>query len=227
MKRCGLCGRSFIDQQALQQHIRDSPAHTSFRCEPCNRVFKSQEDLEKHLRDSPAHAKPFRCEPCNRVFKSQEDLEKHLRDSPAHTGPFYCTLCRRTFKSKDGLDQHAKFSTIHNVPPPATPLDLFFGSFQGFQYDAKSSPSQVYAQLVMHHGWQKHDENEKSAWERYQSALQEELVLWFGAENDLSSWHSLCRAIDIEPLPSTCAQGAKVSPRSTHHVRRYPVDEVS
>ncbi|KAJ5131384.1 uncharacterized protein N7515_007423 [Penicillium bovifimosum] len=240
MERCGHCARSFVDQQALQQHIRASPAHTtsfrcvpcnrsyksqadlekhiraspahakSFRCELCNRSYKSQADLEKHIRDSPAHAKSFRCELCNRSYKSQADLESHIRDSPAHAESFYCTLCRRTFKNKDGLDQHIKFSTIHNAPPPVTPLDRFFQSFRGFEYNTKSSPSKIFAQLSKRNGWKRDDENHKSAWKRYQSALQEEVAVWFGSENDLSSWHSLCRAIEIEPLPTTCAQGVKV-----------------
>ena len=38
MTRCGLCNRSFGSQDALDQHLRDSPAHAlSYDCEPCDR----------------------------------------------------------------------------------------------------------------------------------------------------------------------------------------------
>lgn len=54
-------------------------------CELCNHSFGSQEALDQHLRDSPAHALSYECELCNRSFGSQKALDQHLRDSPAHS----------------------------------------------------------------------------------------------------------------------------------------------
>ncbi|KAI1537805.1 ATPase [Pyrenophora tritici-repentis] len=52
---CLLCGRSFRNPDALQQHERDSPGHTkSFNCKDCNRSFGSEEALAQHLTHSPA-----------------------------------------------------------------------------------------------------------------------------------------------------------------------------
>ena len=48
----------------------------------------------------------------------------------------------------------------------------------------------------------------------YQDALQCELYLWYGAENDLTAWHALCRAIGVEPLPKTCELCEEVGDRA-------------
>ena len=51
--RCVRCDRIFSSMPALQQHRRDSPAHTSsFDCEKCGESFDSEQELEQH---SPAH----------------------------------------------------------------------------------------------------------------------------------------------------------------------------
>jgi hypothetical protein len=34
--------------------------------------------------------------------------------------------------------------------------------------------------------------------------------MWYGAENDLTAWHALCRAIGIELLPLTYEQCEEV-----------------
>ncbi|KAJ5774985.1 hypothetical protein N7457_009881 [Penicillium paradoxum] len=106
------------------------------------------------------------------------------------------------------MDQHIQNSSAH-IAPLNTPLDVFFQSFHGFDYDRELSPSQLFTQLQRFNGWRRHNPTEKAAWALYQSALEEEVKLWFGAEDDLGSWHSLCRALEIKPLPMTCAQGVK------------------
>jgi hypothetical protein len=37
----------------------------------------------------------------------------------------------------------------------------------------------------------------------------------YGAEDDLTAWHALCRAISVEPLPQTCEQCEEVRARYT------------
>ncbi|KAL2704814.1 hypothetical protein AAEP93_000064 [Penicillium crustosum] len=94
------------------------------------------------------------------------------------------------------------------MAPPSTPLDEFFQSFAGFSYNPKLPPSETYAQLKRFCHWGQYSPEDKEAWEQYQSALEAEVKMWFGAEDDLGAWHSLCRAIGIEPLPATCKQAA-------------------
>ena len=182
MECCKLCDRSFSDRQAFQQHMRDAPVHTlTFRCDPCNRTFVNRSALDQHIRDSPVHIITYDCEPCSRSFGSQSALDQHIQHSKAH------------------------------IAPTSTPLDKFFRSFPGFRYNPKLPPSESYAQLREFRGWGKEDPDEKKAWKRYQSALEAEVKMWFGAEDDLEAWHSLCRAIGIGPLPATCKQAVKVS----------------
>ena len=116
----------------------------------------------------------------------------------------------------------------HHCPEPGTstpsisenPLDEFFHSFPKFPYDACAPPATSYknlrAQLRRWHDW---DGKWPTTWEeylqevaaRYQAALTQEFNLWFGTEDDLKSWHALCRAVRITPLPSTCKQCRSVS----------------
>ncbi|KAJ5458578.1 hypothetical protein N7475_009966, partial [Penicillium sp. IBT 31633x] len=95
------------------------------------------------------------------------------------------------------------------IPISKNPELIFQRSFPLFRYDPTLSSSESFAQLKSFHGWGRNDPEERSAWGRYQSALVEEVELWYGAEDDLDSWHSLCRSLGIQPLPVTCGQGVR------------------
>ena len=212
---CDDCDRSFDSEEALQQHLRDSPARApSFDCDDCDRSFDSEEALQQHLRDSPAHAPSFDCDDCDRSFDSEEALQQHLRDSPAHAPSFDCETCDRTFGNEEALEQHLRDSRIHQQDTE-TPLDVFFYSFPMFDYDPSLPPATSYANLRRHEGWRRGSAVSDNAWNRYQDALQSELHMWYGAENDLTAWHALCRAIGVEPLPKTCEQCEEVGDRAT------------
>ncbi len=180
------------------------------RCEPCDRSFGSQDALNQHLRDSPAHALSCNCGPCDRSFGSQDALNQHLRDSPAHTPSYDCGPCSRSFGSQDALNQHLRDSPLH-FQMPITPLNRFFQSFDGFAYDSTLPPNASYSSLKRFYGWRIGQEESERAWQRFQDALKQEFNLWFGAEGDLAAWHSLCRAVRIEPLPTTCFACEKVA----------------
>ncbi|KAJ5939814.1 hypothetical protein N7466_002948 [Penicillium verhagenii] len=206
---CDPCARTFKDQSALDQHLQNAPAH-SFKCEPCARSFKKQSALDQHLQDAPAHSASFKCEPCARSFKDQNALDQHLQYSPAHsTTTFNCELCSRSFKSQSALDEHMQDSKSH-VETPATPLDLFFNGFPSFRYDRTLSPATSFQKLIDFHGWDRDDSKYHQARRAYNKALTEELRLWFGSEKNLDSWHSLCRAVGINPLPKDCKAAKKV-----------------
>jgi heat shock protein HspQ len=210
MKFCSTCDRSFASEEALAQHLRDSPVHApSFDCDTCDRSFASEEALAQHLRDSPVHAPSFDCDTCDRSFASEEALAQHLRDSPVHAPSFDCDTCDRSFASEEALAQHLRDSPVY-ASLRDTPLDEFFNTFPLFVYDATLSPADSYASLRRCYGWRRGDPESDDAWDRYQNALKEELKLWLGAETDLIAWHSLCRAIKIEPLPPTCRDCEKV-----------------
>jgi uncharacterized protein YlaI len=213
--RCVPCDRPFRSDEALRQHLRDSPVHApSFNCEQCDRSFGSDEALQQHLQNSPVHAPSFNCEACDRSFGSDEALQQHLQNSPVHAPSFDCEACNRSFGSDEALQQHLRDSQAHGQVPE-TPLDLFFSSFPTFNYDPSLPPATSYAYLREHEGWQRGDLASNDAWGRYQDALEGELRMWYGAENDLTAWHALCRAVGIEPLPPTCEQCVEVRLRHT------------
>ncbi|KAL9117230.1 MAG: hypothetical protein Q9187_006235 [Circinaria calcarea] len=88
------------------------------------------------------------------------------------------------------------------------PLDNFFHSHHSFHYDASTPPAISFESLQSHlqkrHKWSRGGPECKELWHRYQTALTQEFNLWFGVEDDLNAWHSLCRAVRITPLPTTC-----------------------
>jgi uncharacterized protein YlaI len=212
---CRPCDRHYSSGTALQQHLRDSPVHApSFDCETCDRSFSNEQALQQHLRDSPALAPSFDCDDCDRSFDSEEVLQQHLRDSPAHALSFDCETCDRSFGNEEALEQHLRDSRIHQQDTE-TPLDVFFRSFLTFDYDPSLPPATSYANLRGHKGWRRGSAASDDAWNRYQDALQSELNMWYGAENDLTAWHALCRAIGVEPLPETCGQCEEVGDRAT------------
>lgn len=49
---CAPCRKTFYSENALQQHLRDSPAHR-IECRDCEKSFDSENALQQHLRDSP------------------------------------------------------------------------------------------------------------------------------------------------------------------------------
>ena len=149
------------------------------------------------------------CKLCNRSFGSEKALGQHLRDSPIHNPSYECELCNRSFGSEKALDQHLRDSPAH-FQLPNSPLNRFFQSFDGFKFDPDLPPNESYSSLQRFYGWRKGDEDSAQAWDQYQESLTQEFKLWFGAEEDIAAWHSLCRAVRIEPLPRTCLECKKV-----------------
>nr|POE90097.1 zinc finger protein 37 [Quercus suber] len=118
--RCEDCNRTFGTRQALQQHLRDAPAHaTTFDCNECDRGFLTEQALQHHLRDAPAHAITFDCNECDRGFLTEQALQQHLRDAPAHTTTFDCAECDRTFVTEQAHQQHVRDTPAHAARPAA------------------------------------------------------------------------------------------------------------
>lgn len=60
-------------------------------------------------------------------------------------------------------------------------------------------------------GWRRGERVSSEAWDTYQDSLKAEVQLWFGEEDDLHAWHTLCRAIGITHPPHKCDDCAKAS----------------
>jgi len=89
---------------------------------------------------------------------------------------------------------------------------VFFLSFSEFDYDSSRSPPDEMQRLRRFYGWTHDNPRNKDAWTEYRKALVQEFNLWYGTnENSLEAWHSLCRAIGISPLPTSCGSCRAVS----------------
>ena len=111
--------------------------------------------------------------------------------------------------------------SIPETPTPSIgPLDTFFLSFSGYKYNPSIPPADSFRSLRRGlRRWNDWDHSTPATWQeyekdvntRYQAALTKEFNLWFGTEDDIRSWHSLCRAIAISPLPTTHKECQEVS----------------
>lgn len=208
--KCLPCSRSFNSQNALQQHKRFSAAHV-FDCATCDRHFRSGRALEQHYENSRAHNRIVDWDDCDRsFFSTQEASNQYGLD-------IKCETRGRVFDDDKALERHLTNSHEHGTT--TTPLDDFFRSFPNFDYDPSLPPATSYANLRSHKWWRRGDAALDGAWKRYQAALESELLFWYGAENDLNAWHTLCRAMGIEPLPQTCWQCKKVGRLQTSPYR--------
>lgn len=123
---CQACDLTFVDQQALTQHLKN-PVHPCY-CRPCQRYFGSFAARRQHWQDSPQHkhtycdrcdinfpshilklehirnmnSNHFLCEPCYVDYYSSEDLKQHFVSSPIHDGT-YCCKCERDFSNQNNL----------------------------------------------------------------------------------------------------------------------------
>ncbi|TKA65400.1 hypothetical protein B0A55_11808 [Friedmanniomyces simplex] len=88
-RNCDECDRAFDIDGELQQHLRDSPAHTvTFSCDECDRAFDTDGALQQHLRDSPVHTKPRTRSDIYKVWGGQPNLMHSYGLKPYNPGDF-------------------------------------------------------------------------------------------------------------------------------------------
>ncbi|CAG8084531.1 unnamed protein product [Penicillium nalgiovense] len=172
-----------------------------FTCNPCNRRYDDQASLDFHLLFSPCHA--HKCGSCSKYFTSEADLIAHAAE--AHHHAFECKPCGQVLNSRDLLRVHRE-SNLHERMTNS-PVNAFFRSWPNFPFHVQLPPHKSWEQLHMFYGWDDQAPEYRAAWIRYQDALASEVTIWFGDVLDLESWQKLCRAVGIDPLPGTCADG--------------------
>ncbi|KAK6436860.1 hypothetical protein LTR95_006945 [Oleoguttula sp. CCFEE 5521] len=79
-------------------------------CENRDRVFNTEEALQQHIRDSPAHLATFDCEECERVFNTEEALQQQIRDSRLHADDESIDGADRSFDMRHSL--HREVSNL-------------------------------------------------------------------------------------------------------------------
>lgn len=134
-----------------------------------------------------------------RTAKSNSTASRQLQS-------WICPSCSAVITSR----QRTSHSCSSSDPGPSTndgPLDKFFHIYHSFRYNASIPPAMSFESLQTHlqkrHKWSRESPESKELWHHYQAALTQEFNLWFGVEDDLDAWHSLCRAVRITPLPTT------------------------
>ncbi|KAI9101260.1 hypothetical protein DFS34DRAFT_684356 [Phlyctochytrium arcticum] len=138
---CKLCDCTFPDQNALNEHIKTSPAHFSLKCQPCQKQFISTGALKKHKKACPTQQKlkgnTF-CKLCDCTFPDQNALNEHIKTSPAHFS-LKCQPCQKQFISTSALDTHEK--ALH--PPFCKLCDCTFPDQYALKEHIKTSPAHV------------------------------------------------------------------------------------
>mmetsp|Transcript_10896 Transcript_10896/g.16251 ORF Transcript_10896/g.16251 Transcript_10896/m.16251 type:complete len:438 (+) Transcript_10896:172-1485(+) len=112
--RCAVCGLTFTQMSALEQHIRISPEHLSkkYRCPlpACRKSFRLPSYLRRHIIYTHGPMKPnFRCRICGVQFKTRDH---QLRHSLVHTRdkPYNCSFCNKTFRQRSQINVHVRIT---------------------------------------------------------------------------------------------------------------------
>lgn len=142
--------------------------------------------------------------------KSKKRQTANTTDNPQPTS-WTCPSCDDVFSLKQKAS-HSCAGSISKSSIPLTygPLDKFFRSYPSFHYNASTPPATSFNSLRIHlaklHKWPRGSSERDRLWEKYQNVLTEEFNLLFGVQDDLDAWHSLCRAVRVDPLPTSCKE---------------------
>ena len=196
------------------------PGAVPWTCTLCNREMQDA-SRDDHLAGK-AHARKLKPEPStvlvplhinstlSRTAEVDKTKDKRIAKLSSAANrlllSWTCPSCNAIITSR----QKASHSCSSSDPKPLTtdgPLDNFFHFYHSFHYDASTPPAISFESLQTHlqkrHKWSSEGPECKELWHHYQAALTQEFNLWFGVEDDLDAWHSLCRAVRITPLPTT------------------------
>lgn len=188
------------------------PAHTTpsrlsstgaalWICKVCDRMMHEGSKSD-HLAGK-AHAK--------KLMSESLVLPDHLHDTS--TKPvmpikktWTCPSCKAVFAIHEKT--YHRCSSSESKPSAIDgPLDKFFRLYPSFYYDPSAPPATSFGLLRNHlrqrYRWAHKSPDNDDLWRSYQAALTQEFNLWFGVEDDLDAWQSLCRAVRISPLPTT------------------------
>ncbi len=217
---------SYRDFASSMIQTEVKPAHTtpsrlsstgsaSWMCKVCDRMMQ-EVSRSDHLAGK-AHTK--------KLMSESSVLLDHLHGISIEPATpvkkaWTCPSCKAVFANHEKTyhrcsSPESKLSTIDD------PLDKFFRSDPSFYYDPSAPPATSFGMLQKHlqqrYRWAHKSPENDELWRNYQAALTQEFNLWFGVEDDLNAWHSLCRAVRISPLPTTIGLCRSVGPTDLSH----------
>ncbi|XP_075043271.1 uncharacterized protein LOC142102352 isoform X2 [Mixophyes fleayi] len=106
---CRECGRCFISEPSLAEHMKKHSVEKPHRCNECGREFEYRSRLIVHQRTHNGD-KPHKCNECGKDFNYRSRLLVHQRK---HTGvkPHKCNQCGKQFDYKSHLLRHQRTHT--------------------------------------------------------------------------------------------------------------------
>ena len=197
---------SSVSQEEVK-HAHTTPSGSSstgaasWKCKVCGR--KMQEGSKPDHLAGKAHAK--------KLMSKSSVLPDHLHiTSPKPVTSvkktWSCPSCNVVFATQEKA-YHRCFSSESKPSTIDGPLDKFFCIYPSFHYDPSAPPATSFGLLRNHlqkrYRWAVKGPENGELWRNYQAALTQEFNLWFGIEDNLDAWQSLCRAVRISPLPTT------------------------
>jgi len=82
--QCGICGKCFVTEANLKQHMLLHEGKKPFKCNFCGLRFSQRPNLKKHLLESHAGGgqalvgQTYPCPTCSILFRTREDLAQHI-----------------------------------------------------------------------------------------------------------------------------------------------------
>ena len=83
-KYCPMCGKKFIRQRHLEDHVDETCPYltekTRFQCPHCNKTFSVPNSLRDHLSYNYGYENRFKCNKCGEEFSYQRTFTRHKDD---------------------------------------------------------------------------------------------------------------------------------------------------
>ncbi|KAG6291594.1 hypothetical protein E4U09_003856 [Claviceps aff. purpurea] len=100
--------------------------------------------------------------------------------------------------------QQPECQRLDTSPVLESPIDLFFSTYQQFNYDPHSKVWDEFNRLAKFYHWQKGSEEGKKARNLFRQALVDEFGANYGeSDNKLDVLQRLCEKLEITPMPQS------------------------
>lgn len=164
---------------SMDYQVSQRPSHawplTSIRDTPVANKAKAKKKKNSKISNSTDLSKPF-------VFHYSNKHHIPTPVPPQSLQILYTTALWTTFHTPTPSYYYGP-STRHDPPP-------LFNHFETISQNVINAPPPSCPKSG-------------KVRKRYQEALTQEFILWFGIQHGLDAWHWLCGALRITPLPST------------------------